>query len=634
MMRRMRTAMRASLVTGGLLLASGSVLVAHDFWLVPDAFSVAARGRIAVRGQTSSLFPTSLSAVTPDRIVEARVVTATSDVKVAAVSVAGTSLRLGHRPAGRGQHVIGVRLAPRTVRESPASFRRYLDLEGAPEARLRYERDGRLPPVGGDSLTRRYAKYAKTVVEVGKGARAFDRVLGHPLEIIPLSDPSALRAGDTLRVRLILLGESARGAKVHAGFVLPGPTALTDTAAARRSAVADVSAETDSSGIARIVVKRAGLWNIRTIQIVPAPPGSGADWDVHWATVVFPVAAAPRANQSTIVRDGSSPQLAADIRGTIRMIFGRKDTIFAVTSRDGGARFSAAATVGIIPGMHLGNSRGPTIASSRTRSVVVAVDTAGNITTFQLDHARDRWTKHGTHLNDAPGSAPEGLATVAANDADEFHAVWLDLREGRQNQIYFGRVAIDGATRTANRRLYASPDGHVCECCRPNIAIRGRHVAVMFRNWLDGARDMYLTTSADGGRTFSPAAKVGAGTWKLDACPMDGGNVAVDARGIATTVWRRELTVYRARVGEQEIRIGEGRAPMIANSGTGTFVVRQDGQSIKLTSPAGATETVVGEGRHPQALALPDSRVLVTWELAGQVHFQTFSPPAHRARAE
>lgn len=105
--------------------------------------------------------------------------------------------------------------------------------------------------------------------------------------------------------------------------------------------------------------------------------------------VMLSLAAALLTNPSTVVREGSSPQLAIDTRGTVRMIFGRKDTIFAVTSRDGGSRFGAATTVGIVAGMHLGNTRGPTIASSRAKSIVIAVDTAGNITTFQLDHARD-----------------------------------------------------------------------------------------------------------------------------------------------------------------------------------------------------------------------------------------------------
>lgn len=271
------------------LAAPASLLTAHDFWLIPDAFAATPGGRLVLRGQTSSLFPTSLAAVTPDRIVAARIVTASAAATVRDVSVVGQSLRLAHTAAGEGQHVIGVQLAPRSVRESPASFRRYLDLEGAPEARQRYEREGLLPAVGGDSLTRRYAKYAKTMVEVGRGPRAFSRALGHPLEFLPLSDPSTLRVGDTLRVRLVLLGEPAASARAHAGFIAAGRAMLTDTVSARGAAAADVSLETDGRGIVTLVVTQPGVWNIRTLQIVPAPKGSGADWDVHWATFVFSV---------------------------------------------------------------------------------------------------------------------------------------------------------------------------------------------------------------------------------------------------------------------------------------------------------------------------------------------------------
>lgn len=276
-------------VVAALLVSSASMLAAHDFWLIPDAFAVTPGGRIAIRGQTSSLFPSSLSAVTPDRVVAARVVSAHSAVTVQGVSVLGSSLRLTHPVSTVGQHVVGVQLAPRSVRESPASFRRYLDLEGAPEARLRYEREGLLPPVGGDSITRRYAKYAKTMVEVGRGPRAFERELNHPLEFVPLSDPSALRIGDTLQVRLVLLGKPAAAAQLHAGSVATGADALTDTAAARRAAARDAKSVTDANGVASVVVTRAGVWNIRTLQIVPAAKGAGADWDVHWATLVFVV---------------------------------------------------------------------------------------------------------------------------------------------------------------------------------------------------------------------------------------------------------------------------------------------------------------------------------------------------------
>lgn len=271
------------------LAASATMAMAHDFWIVPNAFAVAPGGSITVSGQTSSLFPTSLSAVTPDRVVSARVISADTTVHVRNASVSGTSMRLVYRPPANGQYVIGVQLAPRNVRESPESFKRYLDLEGAPEARIRYEKAGLLPAAAGDSITRRYAKYAKTLIEVGRGARAYTQSADHPLEFMPLDDPSTLKVGDTLRVRMMLLGKPVADAKLHAGSVALNAQTLRDTTSARQASKLDVKLETDGQGIAAFVLSRAGLWNVRTLQIIPAVKGSGADWDVHWATLVFSV---------------------------------------------------------------------------------------------------------------------------------------------------------------------------------------------------------------------------------------------------------------------------------------------------------------------------------------------------------
>ena len=162
--------------------------------------------------------------------------------------------------------------------------------------------------------------------------------------------------------------------------------------------------------------------------------------------------------------EGSSPQLAIDSRGTIRMLFGRSDTIFVVASTDNGKTFSSPVIAGVVQDMHLGSTRGPTIASSRDASLAMAVDKAGDVHLFKLAHQTGRWTKLKRPLNDSPGSAPEGLGSIAADNADNFYATWLDLRVGRHNQIYFAKIPKGVERPVANRRLYASPDGHVCEC--------------------------------------------------------------------------------------------------------------------------------------------------------------------------
>lgn len=284
-----RTATAGS-AAAALLLGLGTVAAAHDFWLVPDAFRVSPGSWTDVRGQTSSRFPTSESAVAPDRVADARVITASASTPITQLSQLGRSLRLRYRPVAPGQHLIAVRLLPRLVRESPSSFRRYMDLEGAPELRARYEREGLLPTIGSDSITRSYAKYAKTLVEVGSGGpRAYARPAGHPLEFVPLADPAAVRPGERLAVRLVFRGRPVAGAHVHAGAVPEVPGSRTDTAAAAAAAHHDMSVATDTEGVVHVAIDRDGLWNVRTIHIVPADSGAPADWDVHWATLVFSV---------------------------------------------------------------------------------------------------------------------------------------------------------------------------------------------------------------------------------------------------------------------------------------------------------------------------------------------------------
>jgi ketosteroid isomerase-like protein len=269
--------------SAGILAAAFPVL-AHDFWLVPDAFRIAAGEALEVRGQTSSAFPSSEAAVGPERIASARLIDDHGEVEIGEFSRAGRSLLIRHRPSRPGQKIVAMALHPVSVRESAESFRRYLELEGAPDVLARLEREGRLPT---DSLTRRYTKYAKTLVEVGTGGpRVATRRVGHPLELVPLRDPSSLTPGDTLALELVFEDRPLAGATVHAGAVTLGPGADLDALAGTER---HVELMTDADGRIRLPIREPGLWNVRTFQVMPAPTGSGADWDSHWATLVFRV---------------------------------------------------------------------------------------------------------------------------------------------------------------------------------------------------------------------------------------------------------------------------------------------------------------------------------------------------------
>jgi Domain of unknown function (DUF4198) len=287
--RLLRRTTVAAAAAGTALLASAVTLSAHDFWLVPNAFHVAAGGSLDVRGQTGTRFPESEAALAPDRVAEARVVGANSDERVGQLAVDGKSLRLQHRPAAAGQYVVALAIAARESHTTRERLHRYIALEGAPELAERYAKAGAF--AGTDSVHQETAKFAKTIVEVGEaGPRAFTRAIGQALELIPQSDPSTLRAGDTLRVRLLFHGQPVGGATLRAGVAAPPatpePAGITSAATAAPSH--DAAGVTDAAGIAAIAVPVGGVWNVRVLHAAQ----SNARWEVLFSTLVFEVRSA------------------------------------------------------------------------------------------------------------------------------------------------------------------------------------------------------------------------------------------------------------------------------------------------------------------------------------------------------
>lgn len=318
-----------------------------------------------------------------------------------------------------------------------------------------------------------------------------------------------------------------------------------------------------------------------------------------------------------LIAAGEQPQVTKDQSAVIRLVYGNGNQIFSASSTDNGETFSEPVLVGQVNEMHLGMTRGPQLASSRDFSMVTAIDKKGNIHSFRLTHKTGTWEKAG-NVNDLEGSAPEGLMSIAADDKNNFYAVWLDLREKQKNNICFS--SFNGRSKwSKNQFAYKSPESHVCECCKPSIAVKGEQIAIMFRNWLRGSRDLYLTTSTASENTFSEARKLGIGTWPLKGCPMDGGGISIDSENDIHTAWQREGVVYYAAPGKPEEKIGDGRNVSI----TGKVITWGKGSNLVLKKINGE-ELVVGEGSALKAIGLKDNSILAVWEKGDKIVFQIF----------
>jgi hypothetical protein len=287
------------------------------------------------------------------------------------------------------------------------------------------------------------------------------------------------------------------------------------------------------------------------------------------------------------------PQVAIDADGVIHIAFGAKsgkaqgDILYA-RSDDGGKSFSPPINLGTVSGLALGMRRGPRIAvCGNAICISVIGHKDGNILLFRSTDKGKTWDQAAT-VNDELGSAGEGLHAMAASPNGELTCIWLDHRN-KQSEVFASTSTDGGKTWSKNVLAYRSPDGDVCPCCHPSVTYSpSGEIHVLWRNALGGSRDMYHAVSSDGGKTFAKALKLGAGTWPLDRCPMDGGSIAVLANGKSATVWRRDKTVYFFGAGSsQETILGPGEQPWVTASSKGPIAVwlRKRGESLLLRLP-------------------------------------------------
>jgi hypothetical protein len=180
----------------------------------------------------------------------------------------------------------------------------------------------------------------------------------------------------------------------------------------------------------------------------------------------------------------------------------------------------------------------------------------------------------------------------------------------QKGKIYLSSSADEGKTWSKSRQIYRSPDGSVCECCKPSIiSDNDGTITIMFRNNVNGSRDLYFTSSVDGGETFSMSEKLGIGTWKINGCPMDGGDLIADSRGALNTIWQRKGNIFMCNPSASEVKIGSGRSPSFSANDQKTYVAFSRGGDIMSTSADNSFPIKVGTGSSPKVIALKNGAI-------------------------
>lgn len=327
--------------------------------------------------------------------------------------------------------------------------------------------------------------------------------------------------------------------------------------------------------------------------------------------------------QPLVLAEGavSQPQPAVTARGSVHVAWVRDGR--QVVVRGIGAEGALAEPVDLPEAVTMaGMRRGPRIAAAGERLCVTAVvvDPArsrdGELMAWSSSDGGRTWDGP-RPVSDAPRAAREGLHAMAGAADGTLGCAWLDLRSGR-TEIFAAFSADGGRTWSPNVRAYRSPDGTVCECCAPAVAFGAEgSFLVLFRNWHEGCRDMWLVPGGTDG--FEKAEKLGRGSWRLSACPMAAGGLARGPKELMT-FWPREDHVFQCEPGGKEKDLGRGAEVTAAAGPGGAFaawvVPGSDSRLMLLRPGAREPETIAKRARWPALASAPGGAAppVLVWE--------------------
>jgi len=253
-----------------VLASTGIRLAAHDFWLAATPWQP--ESRVTITANIGEIFPVATDRVPPEGVERWRLygpggeITANHEFRRDGPMLA-TDVAL---PVP-GAYLATMTTAARVERMKGPLFNSYLVEEGLDWVLA----ERRAAGVSEEPATERFARYAKIAVRNGHGSGAhLTRPVGFLVELVPMTDPTILRAGQLLTVQLLADGKAVSGAAITARVSGGGHP---------------IVGRTDASGHATLPIDREGAWLVRTVHMSPGAQAGvpGVEWDSYWATLAF-----------------------------------------------------------------------------------------------------------------------------------------------------------------------------------------------------------------------------------------------------------------------------------------------------------------------------------------------------------
>ncbi len=265
----------APIFGAGAVLVVTAIASAHDMFLRADRSIIPPQSDVLIR-LLNGTFSQSENSIVRSRVRDASMVgpRARVPIDMSTWTESGDTTTFHVRVGGPGTYAVGVSTTASVIALPADTFNMYLRDDGIPDilAQRRTRNELNKP------AKERYHKHVKALLQVGDSlAKGFDAVFGYPAEIIPLANPYGLRAGATLRIRVLVDGKP-----------VPNQYILFGGRDAKGGRIEQRNTRSTADGTARIPLTSAGDWYVKFINMTRVASDT-VDYESKWATLTFSV---------------------------------------------------------------------------------------------------------------------------------------------------------------------------------------------------------------------------------------------------------------------------------------------------------------------------------------------------------
>lgn len=253
-----------------LIILCSLIAQAHEFWLQPQKFFFLPGEKVTVSFKVGENFvgePWDLKRHGVEQLGVQHLDTY-QDLK--ATVQGGDKNNIEFTLADEGTHLVVMQSNNAFIEMAADKFNAYLEEDGLNEILSMRRRNNTM-----DKPSREfYSRHTKLLLQAGaKRDDTHSKVLGLPIEIVPLKNPYTAKKGEAIRFRILWQGKPLFGASVKVWNRHDNRTMLQNIF-------------TGQDGTIETHLSNTGMWMISVVKMVPSKD-KGADWQSYWGSLVF-----------------------------------------------------------------------------------------------------------------------------------------------------------------------------------------------------------------------------------------------------------------------------------------------------------------------------------------------------------